>query len=51
MAIELKSLAVAWAIEKFHHFLHASHVILENNQKQLEAILSNSLNQATQRLQ
>ena len=46
-----KSLAVAWTMEKFHHFLYASHFILETDQKPLEAILSKSLNQATQRLQ
>ena len=31
VAIELESLAVAWAMEKFHHFLYASHFILETN--------------------
>ena len=51
MAIEIESLAVAWAEEKFHHFLHISHFILETDQKPLEAILSKSLNQATPRLQ
>ena len=51
VAIELKSLAVAWAMEKFHHFLYASHFILEMDQKLLEAILSKSINQATLRLQ
>ena len=50
-AIEIESLAVAWAMEKFHHFLYASHFILETDQKPLEAILSKSLNQATPRLQ
>ena len=50
VAIEIESLAVAWAIEKFHHFLYASHFILERDQKPLEAILSKSLNQATPRL-
>ena len=30
VAIELKSLAVAWAMEKFHHFLYASHFLLWN---------------------
>ena len=40
MAIEIESLAVAWAIEKFHHFLYTSHFILETDQKPLEAILS-----------
>ena len=51
MAIEIESLAVAWAMEKCHHFLYTSHFILEADQKPLEAILSKSLNQATQRLQ
>ena len=47
VAIEIESLTVAWAMEKFHHFLYASHFILETDQKPLEAILSKSLNQAT----
>ena len=51
MAIEIESLAVAWAMEKFHHFLYASHFILETDKKPLEAILSKSLKQATPRLQ
>ena len=51
MAIEIESLAVAWAMEKFHHFLYTSHFILETDQEPLEAILSKSLNQATPRLQ
>ena len=51
VAIEIESLAVAWAMEKFHHFLYESHFILETDQKPLEAILSKSLNQATPRLQ
>ena len=51
VAIELELLAVAWAMEKFHHFLYGSHFILETNQKPLEAILSKSINQATPRLQ
>ena len=50
-AIEIESLAVAWAVEKFHHFLYGCHFILETDQKLLEAILSRSLNQATPRLQ
>ena len=37
-AIEIELLAVAWAMEKFHHFLYASHFILETDQKLLEAI-------------
>ena len=46
-AIEIESLVVAWAVEKFHHFLYGCHFILETDQKPLEAILSRSLNQAT----
>ena len=38
-------------MEKFHHFLYASHFILETDQKLLDAILSKSLNQATPRIQ
>ena len=38
-------------MEKFHHILYASHFILENDQKPLEAILSKSLKQSTPRLQ
>ena len=48
---ELEALEVAWAIEKFHHFLYASHFLLETDQKLLEAILFKSLIQATPRLQ
>ena len=34
MTIELELLlAVAWTMEKFHHFLYASHFILETDQK------------------
>ena len=51
VAIELESLAVAWAMEKFHHFLYANHYILEADQKPLETILSRSLNQTTPHLQ
>ena len=51
VTIEIKSLAVAWAVEKFHHFLYGCHFILETDQKPLEAILSRSLNQATPRIQ
>ena len=49
--IEIESLAVAWVMEKFHHFLYASHFILEKDQKPLEAILSKSINHTTSRLQ
>ena len=51
VAIERESLAVAWVVEKFHHFLYGCHFILETDQKPLEAILSRSLNQATPKLQ
>ena len=47
VAIEIESLTVAWAVEKFHHFLYGCHFILETDQKPLEALLSRSLNQAT----
>ena len=39
LTIEIKSLTVAWAVEKFHHFLYGCHFILETNQRLLEAIL------------
>ena len=51
VAIKIESLTVAWAVEKFHHFLYGCHFILETDQKPLEAILSRSLNQATPRIQ
>ena len=51
VVIELESLAVAWAMEKFHHFLYGSEFVLKTDQKPLEVILSKSLNQATPRLQ
>ena len=51
VVIELGSLAVAWVMEKFHHFLYGNEFILETDQKPLEVILSKSLNQATPRLQ
>ena len=44
MAIEIESLAAAWAVEKFNHFLYGCHFTLETDQKPLEAILSRSLN-------
>ena len=39
VALEIKSLAVAWAMEKFNHFLYASHFILEMDQKPLEVYI------------
>ena len=38
-------------MEKFHHFLYASHFTLETNQKPLETILAKSLTEATPQLQ
>ena len=51
VAIELESLAVAWAMEEFHHFLFANHFTLETDQKLLEPILSRTLNQSNPCLQ
>ena len=51
VAIELELLAVAWKMEKFHHFVYTGHFILETDQKPHESILSKSINQATPRLQ
>ena len=47
VAIKLEALAVAWAIEKFLHFLYASYFTLKTNQKPLETILAKSLIEAT----
>ena len=49
--IELEALAVTWMMEKFHHFLYASHFTLETDQKPLETILAKSLTEATPQLQ
>ena len=51
VVIDLESLVVVWAMEKFYHFLYCNYFILETDQKPLEAILLESLNQATPRLQ
>ena len=51
VAIELESLVVTWAMDKFHHFLYENQFTLETDQKPMEAILCKSLNQATPRLQ
>ena len=51
VTIELKALTVTWAMEKFHHFLYASHFTLETNQKLLETIFAKSLTEARLRLQ
>ena len=47
VAIELKALAVTWAIEKSHHLLYTSHFTLETDQKPSETILAKSLTEAT----
>ena len=47
VAIELTALAITWAMEKFNHFLYASHFILETDQKPLETIPVKSLTEAT----
>ena len=49
--IELQALAVTLVMEKFHHFLYASHFTLETDQKPLETILAKSLTEATPQLQ
>ena len=51
VTIELKALAVTWAMEKIHHFLYASNFTLETDQKPLETILAKSLIEATPQLQ
>ena len=51
VAIEIESHAMAWAMEKFHQFLYASHFMLKTDKKPLEAMLLKSLNQATARIQ
>ena len=47
ITMELEALAVAWVMEKFHHFLYASHFTLETDQKPLETILLKSLTETT----
>ena len=39
VVIDIELLAVAWVMETFHHFLYASHFILETDQEPLKAIL------------
>ena len=46
VAIELESLAMAWALEKLHHFIYG-----KRDQKPLMTILSRSQNASTPRLQ
>ena len=47
IAIELKALAVSWAVQKFHHYLYRTSFTLQTDQKPLQAILSKSLVEAT----
>ena len=47
VAIELEPLAVSWAVQKFHHYLYGTSLMLQTNQKPLQAILSKSLVEAT----
>ena len=51
VVIELESFVVAWAMEKFYHFLYTCHFTLDTDQKPLGTILSKSLNHVTPRLQ
>ena len=51
VAIELESLAVAWAFEKLHHFIYGKKFKLQTDQKPLATILSRSQNASTPRLQ
>ena len=51
VAIELESRAFARVMGNFHHFLYASHFILETDEKLLEAISPKTNNQATTLLQ
>ena len=51
VAIELESLAVAWALEKLHHFIYGKKFKLQMDQKPLAMILSQSQNASTPRLQ
>ena len=45
-----KSLAVAWAMEKFHHSLYGKHFTLETDHKPLETILNKPVVEASPRL-
>ena len=50
VAIELEALAVSWAVQ-FHHYLYGTSIMLQNDQKPLQAILSKSLVEATPQMQ
>ena len=51
VAIKLEALAIAGAMENFHHFLYASHFTLETDQKPLKTIVAKSLTEAMPWLQ
>ena len=51
VAIELESLAIAWAFEKLHHFIYGKKFKLQTDQKPLATILNRSQNASTPRLQ
>ena len=51
VAIELDTLAVSWAVQKFHHHLYGRPFLLQTDQKPLQAILSKLLVEATPHIQ
>ena len=51
VAIEKEALAVAWSMERLHHFLHGKRFMLQTDHKPLETILIKSVNEASPRLQ
>ena len=50
VALEREALAVAWALEKHHHFLYGQCFTLETDQKCLENILNRSIVESCHRL-
>ena len=51
VALEREALAVAWTLEKHHHFLYGQHFTLETDQKCLETILNRRIVEWSPRLQ
>jgi hypothetical protein len=51
VAIEKEACAVAWAMERCHHYLYGRFFYLETDHKPLETILSKSIVEASPRLQ
>ena len=51
VALEREALAVAWVLEKHHHFLYGQCFTLETDQKCLETILNRSIVESIPRLQ